>query len=237
MNIALQAVGDAALKVTFSKVVSPALNRDIQMFCQKLQQVEWNEIIEWVPAYDAVTIYYLAHKISFHRLCEKIYHLHISPIEMKNVSSRLLHIPVTYDGPDLQRVADYNELSIEAVMKLHQNSEYLVYMLGFLPGFPYLGGLDTSIATPRLEKPRAKTKAGSVGIAHEQTGIYPVDSPGGWNIIGKTPLRLFDSNNARSPFLFHSGDWIRFYAVSESEYERIENQVKENKFKVEMEER
>ena len=110
---------------------------------------------------------------------------------LKNV----IHIPVLYNlemGPDLEEVASYNNLTIEEVVQIHTTNEYLVYMLGFMPGFPFLGGLDERIHTPRRSEPRVKINAGSVGIANNQTGLYPSDSPGGWQIIGRTPLKVFD---------------------------------------------
>lgn len=238
MGISLQAVGDAAVKITFSGNVSLALNKAIQLFCQKVEATRIDGVIEWVPTFNAVTIYYEPRKISYHKLCEKIKSLHQKTLNQKEKTSRLIHIPVVYggeNGPDLQRVADYNQLSTAEVIELHQNGEYLVYMLGFLPGFPYLGGLDTKIATPRLETPRRKTSAGSVGIAHQQTGVYPIESPGGWNIIGKTPLQFFDKRNDQHPFLVQAGDRIHFYQISESKYVRIEKQIKTNTYQVKIE--
>lgn len=238
MSILLQPIGDGALKVTFSEAVSPTLNTKIQLFDEKLLKVEINGVVESVPTFNAVTIYYEPHLVSYHKLSEKIHDLHREFIEEEYLPLRLIHIPVVYGGkygPDLQTVAEHNQLSIDQVIKRHQNGEYLVYMLGFLPGFPYLGGLDKTIAKPRLEAPRAKTFAGSVGIAHEQTGIYPVDSPGGWNIIGKTPIQLFDFHHETSPFLFRAGDRVRFHSVSEGEYERITAQVNAKTYQVNIE--
>lgn len=232
MNISMQAVGDSALKITFKDEVSPKLNKEIQLFCQKLKVASVAGMVEWVPAFDSVTIYYEPQKILYKALCEKVSYLHEKSMEMKELPSRLIHVPVVYgggNGQDLERVAEQNKISVDEVIKIHQTPEYLVYMLGFLPGFPYLGGLDTRIATARLENPRAKTVAGSVGIAHEQTGIYPVDSPGGWNIIGKTPIQLFDR---RRGFLFQGGDSVRFYEVSESEFTMIEQKINTNEFEI-----
>lgn len=237
MDISLQAVGDTALKVSFLDDVSPKLNKSIQLFCGKLQESMIDGIGEWVPAFDSVTIYYEPCKLSHDMLCKKVIQLNESSIEENKHPFRLIHVPVIYGGeygPDLQRVAAYNQLSTEDVITRHQSLEYLVYMLGFLPGFPYLGGLDTTIATPRLEAPRAKTFAGSVGIAHKQTGIYPVESPGGWNIIGKTPIQLFGKKD-ESAFLFRAGDYVRFYSISKDEFETIVREIKSNTYKVKIE--
>lgn len=239
MNISLQAMGDEALKVTFLEEVSPALNREIQFFCQKLQEANINGLVEWVPAFNAVTIYYEPYSVSYQELYDIIFVLHQRTVKRDHAPNRRFDIPVVYggkDGPDLKRVAEHNQLSVERVIELHQNGEYLVYMLGFLPGFPYLGGLDRTIATPRLETPRTKTFAGSVGIAHEQTGIYPVESPGGWNIIGKTPVQLFDLHHETSAFLFRAGDRVHFHSITESEYERITAQIKTKEYQVNVKE-
>ncbi|MBP1948022.1 5-oxoprolinase subunit PxpB [Virgibacillus litoralis] len=222
MHFTLHAMGDSAIKVDFDGEVSPELNRDIQFFCSKLGCAAIPDIVEWVPAFDSVTIYYRPHRLSYTEVCDKIYQINRMNIDRVERKSRLISIPVVYGGkygPDLGRVAESNKLSEDEVIQIHSEQEYLVFMLGFLPGFPYLGGLNKQIATPRLDEPRAKTVAGSVGIAHEQTGIYPIDSPGGWNIIGKTALTLFDREK-EDAFLFRAGDRVTFYEISESEFEK-----------------
>jgi KipI family sensor histidine kinase inhibitor len=126
--------------------------------------------------------------------------------------ARRVEIPVQYGGdhgPDLQAVAQAHGLTPEDVIRIHSQRDYLVYMMGFTPGFPYLGEMDPQLATPRLSTPRSRVPAGSVGIAGEQTGIYPVDSPGGWRIIGWTAQRLFDPDR-QPPFLLAPGDVVRF---------------------------
>jgi KipI family sensor histidine kinase inhibitor len=125
---------------------------------------------------------------------------------------RQVEVPVRYGGEygiDLQFVADYHQLPVEDVVRIHSNQTYTVFMMGFTPGFPYMGKLDDAIVTPRLEIPRTHVSAGTVAIAGSQTGIYPIDSPGGWRLIGHTSLRLFDPA-AESPFLFSPGDEVRF---------------------------
>ena len=121
-------------------------------------------------------------------------------------------IPVTYKGPDLEHVARLHELSIEEVCRLHREPIYKVYMLGFAPGFPYLGDLNPRLHTPRLASPRARVTAGSVAIGGEHTGIYSIESPGGWNLIGHTPLRLFDPSrgDGEAMFLLQRGDRVKF---------------------------
>lgn len=222
MHFALHAMGDSAVKVDFAGGVSLELNREIQLFCGKLGRANIPGVVEWVPAFDSVAIYYQPHCLSYTEVCDKIYQINGMDINRAERESRLVLVPVVYGGkygPDLGRVAETNGLTEDEVIRIHCGQEYLVYMLGFLPGFPYLGGLDKRVATPRLDEPRAKTIAGSVGIAHEQTGIYPIESPGGWNIIGKTPLTLFDREK-EDAFLFRAGDRVKFYEVSESEFEK-----------------
>lgn len=223
MQISLQALGDSAIKINFANEVSPELNREVQLFCKKMSRAAIEGVVEWVPAFESVTIYYKPHIIGYGELCEKIYDVRRMNVNLTKVESRIIKVPVVYGreyGPDLKRVAEMNGLLVDEVVAIHCDGEYLIYMLGFLPGFPYLGGLDKQIATPRLAEPRAKTVAGSVGIAHEQTGIYPIESPGGWNIIGKTPVTLFDRQK-EDAFLFRAGDRVKFYQVSESEFEEI----------------
>lgn len=227
MNYSLQAIGDAAIKIEFSGEVLPELNSEVQLFCRKMTIASpLPGIIEWVPAFNSVTIYYEAYSLGYQECCKKIHQIQEMTVGKADFKPRIISIPVLYGGeygPDLEHVAKVNRLTTDEVVSIHCEGEYSVYMLGFLPGFPYLGGLDKRIATPRLEEPRSRTHAGSVGIAHEQTGIYPLDSPGGWNIIGKTPVTLFDRNR-EDVFLFRAGDRVTFYEVSEDEFTEIMNE-------------
>lgn len=145
-----------------------------------------------------------------------------------NDARKVIHVPVCYDESfalDINRVAEVNQLTIEEVIRRHTDPEYLVYMIGFSPGFPYLGGMDKSIETPRLEVPRTKVEAGSVGIGGKQTGVYPSETPGGWNIIGKTPLSLFDIKE-KTPSLLQMGCYIKFNSISLDEFNQISIKVK-----------
>ena len=135
----------------------------------------------------------------------------------------VVEVPTVYGGefgPDLSFVASHNHLSEDEVISIHSGTDYLVYMLGFIPGFTYLGGMDPRIATPRLSSPRTLIPAGSVGIAGEQTGTYPSDSPGGWQIIGRTPVTMYDMAKAQAALL-NAGDYVRYVPIDESEFHRI----------------
>ena len=136
---------------------------------------------------------------------------------------QVVEIPVVYGGvygPDLEEVAEKHGMTAEEVIRLHSAPEYPVYMLGFVAGFPYLGGMDERLATPRKKSPRLKIAAGSVGIAGGQTGIYSVESPGGWQIIGRTPLKLYDADS-ENPVLLAAGSYVKFKPVSEAEYKAM----------------
>jgi len=136
---------------------------------------------------------------------------------------KIVEISVCYGeefGPDIDYVAESHDLTVAEVIRIHSEPEYLIYMVGFTPGFPFLGGLPEKLHTPRLETPRTSVPAGSVGIANNQTGIYPITSPGGWQLIGRTPLRLF-APERKNPFLYQAGDRIRFKPISSEEYTRL----------------
>ena len=157
-------------------------------------------------------------------------------IEIKAGEERkkVFEIPVCYGGefgPDIATIAEHAGLSEQEVIELHSSRDYLIYMLGFLPGFCYLGGLDERIFTPRLASPRLKIDAGSVGIGGSQTGIYPLDSPGGWQLMGKTPVKTYDPDR-EVPILFEAGNYIRFVPVSEEEFYRIKELVDKNEYQV-----
>lgn len=217
--------GDGAIHVQFGHGISDEVFKRVWAFCKRVQQARDSRVLEFVPAYHSVTLFY-GPGTTYEEMSEWVHRLYLdvgtgeSELEFRG---RLIEIPVCYGGeygPDLEFVAEYHGLSPEEVVARHTKNEYLVYMLGFMPGFPYLGGLDPLLATPRLSKPRTLVPKGSVGLAGEQTGIYPSDSPGGWQLIGRTPLRMFDAE-LNPPALLQSGDRIRFKPISMEEYERL----------------
>ncbi|MFD3002706.1 5-oxoprolinase subunit PxpB [Pontibacter toksunensis] len=236
--VQLYPLGDAAVVVQFGVEVSEQTHKKVKAFCAYLQQHPFPGLLEFVPAYTTVTVYYNPWVIS-----EKG---HLNPYTKvtgflqrmlpfvadaeENAGPRIVEIPVLYGGeygPDLEFVARINELSPEEVVTLHTQQEYLVYMVGFAPGFPYLGGMNKRIAAPRRDSPRQHIAAGSVGIAGEQTGIYPIQTPGGWQLIGRTPVSLFNPRNI-SPSLLQAGDSVRFVAITEEEYKERKEQQHES---------
>ncbi|MHB8904561.1 MAG: 5-oxoprolinase subunit PxpB, partial [Melioribacteraceae bacterium] len=156
---------------------------------------------------------------------DKIKSLLTEERSVKTPPPEVIEIPVCYDeefAPDISIVAKHNSLTIEQVIQIHSQPEYLVYFLGFSPGFPYLGEMPKEIVTPRLLTPRLKVPAGSVAIGGDHTGIYPISSPGGWNIIGRTPLRLFSPEN-ENPTLLKMSDRIKFVPITKKEFEQLKN--------------
>lgn len=150
-------------------------------------------------------------------------------VDVKLPPAMVVHIPVCYGGEyglDLETVAKHNGISVDEVINIHADTDYLIYMMGFTPGFPYLGGMSEKIATPRLEVPRRKIPVGSVGIAGAQTGVYSMETPGGWQLIGRTPVRLFDSSK-QNPILLQAGNYVRFVRITEAEYQMIEAEIKQ----------
>jgi KipI family sensor histidine kinase inhibitor len=172
-------------------------------------------IIETVPAYASLLVHYDPLTLTYSQLADWIRARLDSVDSASTRAPRRIDVPTRYggaSGADLEAVAASHALTAADVIRLHSGRDYLVYMMGFTPGFPYLGTLDESIITPRLETPRTLVPAGTVAIAGAQTGIYPLASPGGWNLIGWTPLKLFDPAS-ESPFLFAPGDTIRFIPI------------------------
>ncbi|MFT2011128.1 5-oxoprolinase subunit PxpB [Pontibacter sp. 13R65] len=221
-------LGDAAIVVQFGDTISEEVHATVRAFSLLLEAQPFPGFIELVPAFTTVTIYYNPWLISqkgrydpYQSVVDLLLPLLTQTYqEPHELPSRLIEIPVCYGGkygPDLEFVAIHNGLSSEMVVSLHSATEYMVYMIGFAPGFPYLGGMNSLIATPRRDSPRPAIPPGSVGIAGDQTGIYPLQTPGGWQLIGRTPLTLFQPFR-QSPSLLKAGDKVRFVPISEKEF-------------------
>ncbi len=225
-----------SLQIQFEQKICPEVNRQISDFCEDfaLFTKDIPEVLEIVPTYCSVNIYFDEKNCKY----DLIKQIALEVLEKQQATGgvgigagsrgrggKIISIPVCYEdeefAPDLALVAEHAGLSKQEVIKIHSSSDYLIYMMGFLPGFPYLGGMDQRLETPRLETPRTKIPAGSLAIGGAQTGLYPVESPGGWNIIGRTPLKLFDMK--RKPFfLYEAGDKIRFKPITKEEFDNFD---------------
>ncbi len=215
--------GDQALLLEFGEEINPTINQRVQGFTQRASQHRISGIGELVPSYCTVLIYYDPFFLSFSQVASwAAEFLSSGPVEVESTPT-IKEVPVLYGGlhgPDIGFVAEHNGISVEEVIRLHTSQAYLVYVVGFSPGFTAMGTVPQKIQAPRLPTPRTRVAAGSVGIGGRQTGIYPIESPGGWRLIGRTPLRLFDLDRT-PPSHFQAGDYARFYSISEEEFLEI----------------
>lgn len=211
------AAGDAGWTVEFGAEIDPAVNDRVLAFADALAGQSIEGLVEVVPTFCAATVYFDPLIADADDLAQHLLAAAASTAAKGDTrrEAKLVEVPVHYGGdfgPDLEALAGEAGLPVERVIALHAAVEYRVYMLGFMPGFPYLGRVPDAIALPRLATPRQAVPAGSVGIAGHQTGIYPIDCPGGWRLIGRTPLRLYDPQR-EPPFLFAPGDRVRFLPI------------------------
>lgn len=215
--------GDTALVVELGDEISEEVNRKVHALSATLMESPPPGLGEIIPTYRSLLIYYDPLRLSHSEVKEIVLEALRRCEEAPPIEPRVVEIPVAYGGefgPDIEFVAEYNGLSVEEVIELHSGTLYTVYMIGFVPGYTYLGRLPRQLVTPRLPTPRTLVPAGSVGIAGEQTGIYPIDIPGGWRIIGRTPLKLFDPHRD-PPVLLKPGDKVRFVAITRAEFYRL----------------
>jgi len=220
-------VGDLAVRVAFGTEISLRTNDRIHRFCRRLQTEPIRGVTEWVPGYATVTVYYRPWTVGYDELCRALQGRLRQRASEPAPEARPVEIPVCYGGewgPDLDALAAAHDLTPAQVIERHAGGRYRVYFLGFLPGFPYLGGLPPALATPRRATPRPRVPAGSVGIAGAQTGVYPGETPGGWQIIGRTPQRLYDPNR-QPPALLAVGDAVQFIPITERQFEEMQEGV------------
>lgn len=213
----INSLSETAATITLGEVISPEMHREVMRFCSFLRESSLEEVVEIIPGYTSVTVFvsidfYRRHRSLreyFSGICKQYEQEHTSDLP---VNSRKLEISVDYSGEDLAEVATYCGLPAKEVVDIHSGTEYMVAMIGFRPGFPYLLGLDPRLTVPRRSTPRLRVPKGSVAIGGQQTGIYPDESPGGWHIIGYTTAELFDVNRI-PPNLLQVGDTVRFKSV------------------------
>lgn len=221
------ALGDAALTIEFGQEIDPAINERVIAFANTVRRQTWEGVLDVVPTYRSLTVHVDPLCLDLNTLTNRLLQLPGSPLHAPP-SGKQHSIPVLYGGaagPDLEDVAAFAKVSVADVIQMHASVQYRVYMLGFSPGFPYLGLVPEPIAMPRLPTPRITVPAGSVGIAGTQTGIYPIATPGGWRLIGRTPIALYRRQHTATQFLLHPGDLVRFEPIREQEFNRLQRET------------
>ena len=228
--------GDSAINLEFGNVISEKTNGLIRAAAQTLEADPINGVIEFVPTFCSLMVVYDPCVVGYDELTSQVRGKLRGLVATTGGIHRVVKIPVCYGGdfgPDLGDVAEHAGMSAEEVIAIHSGHDYLIDMLGFLPGFAYLGGLDERLHTPRLATPRTRIEPGAVGIGGAQTGIYPLASPGGWRIIGRTPVRPYDPDR-ESPILYAAGDYLRFVPITPQEFSLIETQVESGTYECEI---
>ncbi len=228
-NFSISRLGDTSLIINFKEIIDEEVNKEVIQLFKSLQNASLNFVKDIVPAYASITIHF--DLFIFYQQKKQVDALSFFTEEIKRIieeekttpidpTPNKIKIPVCYSdkfAPDINEISREKKLSANEIIRIHTATTYRVYMIGFLPGFAYMGQVDEKIAMPRKAQPRNVVEAGSVGIAGLQTGIYPFDSPGGWQIIGKTPLKLFNKEK-ELPVLLKPGDEIQFYSITEDEF-------------------
>ena len=213
--------GDSAILIELGSEIDPTVNDQVYSLASDIENTNINGVTDLVPTYRSLLVNYDPMAIGFNEIYDVMNQIveNQSNRESADFEPVVIELPVVYggeDGPDIENVAGYAGISASEVIEIHSSTDYRVYMIGFAPGFPYLGGLDERIATPRLKTPRVLVPAGSVGIAESQTGVYPNASPGGWQLIGRTATKLFDVNSPK-PSKITPGSRVRFVPVDSYE--------------------
>ncbi len=212
-------MGDRAVLVELGDDISPQINQKVRGLYIGTKGHRIKGIKDLVPSYRSLMAVYDPLVISLNSLESKMNEIWNALDDARLPDPRTVEIPVVYGdkyGPDLEWIADYHKMTPQDVIRLHTQPTYQVYMIGFMPGYPYMGEVPDELVTPRRKTPLTHVPGGSVGIAQKQTGIYPVASPGGWQIIGRTPVRLFDPQG-KPPSFLEMGDRVKFFVITEQE--------------------
>jgi inhibitor of KinA len=227
--------GDSALLIELGNAINPFIHQQVLTMDKYLHEHASEYVIYTIPAYSSLTVVYDASLGAKDILMDILHRINIENVDISsNKTVRKLKIPVCYDpvyGLDFTFLVEQKMMSDAELITAHTATNYHVYMIGFLPGFPYMGELPSELEVARKEFPRSKVPKGSVGLAGKQTGIYPSDSPGGWQIIGRTPIDIFHYSDA-DPFLFNQGDRVRFYPINRDEFQFIAAEQKANRFDI-----
>jgi KipI family sensor histidine kinase inhibitor len=225
--------GDKALLVEFGETIERALSERVLRLAERIKELRLNGVIETLPTFRSLLVRYDPLQTSGATLENEI-SAHLEDAGSAHDEVRLWHIPACYDrrcAPDLDEVAERTGLTSDEVVVRHSGTRFLIYVVGFAAGFPYMGDLPSELVLPRRADPRVRVPAGSIAMATTLTGIYPLESPGGWHLIGAAPIRLFDPNWER-PALLRPGDFAKFEPVDFAEYERIRAAVERNDYDV-----
>lgn len=235
-NITFKKFGESALLIEWPPQIDEMILNEVTQLQNMIESKKIPGLIETVNTYNSLTLIFDTNQISDEALIREIDKIRKTTNMTQHTKRRQWSIPVCYDpkfGIDLEEMAREKKISTTEIISLHCNADYIVYFTGFLPGFLYLGGLSEKIHTPRKSTPRLQVAKGAVAIGGAQTGIYPSESPGGWNIIGNSPLEFFDPLK-NPPCFAKAGDRIRFYSIDPKEYDQIKAAVTTHKFEPEV---
>lgn len=236
MDVKIMPAGDAALVVEFGDIIDENVNAHVHALARKIEEQHIEGIMEVVPTFRSVLVQYDVFVCSYSQIRDIVHSLADNLNVLDKTAKKIVKIPCCYGarfGQDLSDMEKLTGLDRDEIIAIHSSTDYKIYMLGFLPGFVYLGGLDKRIEVPRLKTPRVKIRKGAVGIGGNQTGIYPMDSPGGWRLMGATPIDLYDENR-ETPILLTAGEYIRFVPISILDYYDIRQEILKGTYRLEV---
>lgn len=236
MDVKIMPAGDAALVVEFGDIIDENVNAHVHALARKIEEQHIEGIMEVVPTFRSVLVQYDVFVCSYSQIRDVVHSLADNLNVLDKTAKKIVKIPCCYGarfGQDLSDMEKLTGLDRDEIIAIHSSTDYKIYMLGFLPGFVYLGGLDKRIEVPRLKTPRVKIRKGAVGIGGNQTGIYPMDSPGGWRLMGATPIDLYDEKR-ETPILLAAGEYIRFVPTSILDYYDIRQEILKGTYRLEV---